>query len=83
MDDDDEFDIYDALGLNAPVSGGGSPNDPVEAYDPLAAFMDDEEEHFEPPVADLFSNQTEDGPPRRIPTQRGGALGHPRTRVAR
>jgi hypothetical protein len=63
VDDEDEFDIYDALGLNAPVSGGGSPNDPVEAYDPLAAFMEDEEEHLEAPVADLFSNQTEDGNP--------------------
>ena len=52
-DDDEEMDIYAALGLNTPV---GKPeavasNGPIaEPYDPLAAFMDDEDEDVPAPA---------------------------------
>lgn len=38
---EEDIDIYDALGLNTPVSTDQST---TETYDPLAAFMDDDEE---------------------------------------
>ena len=51
-DDDEEMDIYAALGLNTPVGPqetGTSTNHTADAYDPLAAFMDDDvEEDFSP-----------------------------------
>lgn len=40
-EDDETFDIYDALGLNTPV---GDAHEAQVAYDPLAAFMDDDDE---------------------------------------
>ena len=46
--DDEEIDIYAALGLNTPVSDN---QETVQAYDPLAAFMDDDEEED---VRDMF-----------------------------
>lgn len=47
-DDDEDVDIYAALGLNTPVDSDALPV--VDAYDPLAAFMEDEEDvqEFEP-----------------------------------
>jgi hypothetical protein len=41
---DDDMDIYDALGLNTPT--GPAPTS-APLYDPLAAFMDDDEESIE------------------------------------
>ena len=38
--DDEDIDIYEALGLNNPVQTEGSA---ALVYDPLAAFMDDDE----------------------------------------
>ena len=57
--DDEEMDIYAALGLNTPVGKqeAVASNGPIaEPYDPLAAFMDDEDEEvpapaFVPPMA--------------------------------
>ena len=51
--DEEDIDIYDALGLNTPVS---TEQPAAQAYDPLAAFMDDDEDEempdmFEPPAA--------------------------------
>ena len=46
--DDEEIDIYAALGLNTPVSDN---QETAQAYDPLAAFMDDDEEED---VRDMF-----------------------------
>tara|TARA_B100000674_G_scaffold498622_1_gene538068 strand:- start:4813 stop:5349 length:537 start_codon:yes stop_codon:yes gene_type:complete len=46
-EDDGEMDIYAALGLNTPVGpqeGSASPGAVTEPYDPLAAFMDDDDE---------------------------------------
>ena len=40
-EDDETFDIYDALGLNTPV---GDAHEAQVTYDPLAAFMDDDDE---------------------------------------
>jgi len=53
VDDEEDFDIYDALGLNAPVGNESSAANQAQFDDPLAAFMDedDEEDHR---VADLF-----------------------------
>jgi len=42
-EDDEEVDIYEALGLNTPVEGANQAES-LEIYDPLAAFMDDDEE---------------------------------------
>ena len=41
--DDEEMDIYEALGLNTPVESSTQAT-ALDIYDPLAAFMDDEEE---------------------------------------
>ena len=49
--DDEDIDIYEALGLNTPVS---NEQPAVQAYDPLAAFMEDDEE----PVAELMASPT-------------------------
>jgi hypothetical protein len=46
-ENDGEMDIYAALGLNTPVGphdGSASSGPVTEAYDPLAAFMDDDDE---------------------------------------
>ena len=43
-DVDDDMDIYDALGLNTPT-GPAAASAPM--YDPLAAFMDDDDEPIE------------------------------------
>ncbi len=51
--DDEEMDIYAALGLNTPVGKqeAVAPNGPVaEPYDPLAAFMDDDDEDVPAPA---------------------------------
>lgn len=51
--DDEEMDIYAALGLNTPVGKqeGVASNEPIaEPYDPLAAFMDDEDEEVPAPA---------------------------------
>lgn len=58
--DDEEIDIYAALGLNTPVSDA---QETVQAYDPLAAFMDDDEEEDEYvqdmyPTSSVISNGT-------------------------
>ena len=58
--DDEEIDIYAALGLNTPVSDA---QETVQAYDPLAAFMDDDEEEDEYvqdmfPTSSVISNET-------------------------
>ena len=42
-EDDEEMDIYEALGLNTPVESSTQAT-ALDIYDPLAAFMDDEEE---------------------------------------
>ena len=42
--EEEDIDIYDALGLNTPVSTDQAP---TQAYDPLAAFMDDDDEEEE------------------------------------
>ena len=44
-EDHDDIDIYDALGLNTPVSNVQASVE--NAYDPLAAFMDDDEDEME------------------------------------
>ena len=44
-EDHDDIDIYDALGLNTPVSNDQASVE--NAYDPLAAFMDDDEDDME------------------------------------
>ena len=41
-EDHDDIDIYDALGLNTPVSNEQTSVE--NAYDPLAAFMDDDDD---------------------------------------
>ena len=49
-DDEEEMDIYAALGLNTPVgddAASASPAPLLDAYDPLAAFMDDEDENLQ------------------------------------
>ena len=62
--DDEEMDIYAALGLNTPVGNqeAVTSNGPTaEPYDPLAAFMDDEEEEVSAPAFALshgISNET-------------------------
>tara|TARA_B100001027_G_scaffold216430_1_gene192762 strand:- start:10 stop:522 length:513 start_codon:yes stop_codon:yes gene_type:complete len=43
-DVDDDMDIYDALGLNTPTGKAAAS---VPVYDPLAAFMDDDDEPIE------------------------------------
>ena len=51
--DDEEMDIYAALGLNTPVGKqeAVASNGPIaEPYDPLAAFMDDEDEEVPAPA---------------------------------
>ena len=40
---EDDFDIYDALGLNTPP---GPTTAPAPVHDPLAAFMDDDDDEF-------------------------------------
>jgi hypothetical protein len=47
-DDDDDIDIYAALGLNTPIESDGNASTPLDTYDPLAAFMDDDGEDEEP-----------------------------------
>ena len=42
-EDDEEMDIYEALGLSTPVESSTQAT-ALDIYDPLAAFMDDEEE---------------------------------------
>ena len=42
-EDDEEMDIYEALGLNTPVQSSTQAT-ALDIYDPLAAFMDDDEE---------------------------------------
>ncbi len=42
--DDEEIDIYAALGLNTPVENPVDTAPTHDPYDPLAAFMDDDEE---------------------------------------
>ena len=54
--DEEEIDIYAALGLNTPMentAGAAAAHDP---YDPLAAFMDDDDEEDVP--ADFFGKPT-------------------------
>ena len=41
--DDEEMDIYEALGLNTPVESSTQAT-ALDIYDPLAAFMDDDED---------------------------------------
>ena len=43
--DDEDIDIYEALGLNNPVQTEGSA---APVYDPLAAFMDDDDDETVP-----------------------------------
>lgn len=43
-EDDEEIDIYDALGLNTPVASQDAGVQHSIVEDPLAAFMDDDEE---------------------------------------
>ena len=50
--EEEDIDIYDALGLNTPVSTDQAP---TQAYDPLAAFMDDDDEEEEATVHDMFA----------------------------
>ena len=40
---EDDFDIYDALGLNTPTDPTTAP---APVHDPLAAFMDDDDDEF-------------------------------------
>ena len=42
-EDDEEMDIYEALGLSTPVESSTQAT-ALDIYDPLAAFMDDDEE---------------------------------------
>ena len=42
-EDDEEMDIYEALGLSTPVESSTQAT-ALDIYDPLAAFMDDEED---------------------------------------
>ena len=42
-EDDEEMDIYEALGLNTPVESSTQAT-ALDIYDPLAAFMDDDED---------------------------------------
>jgi len=58
-DDDEDIDIYAALGLNTPVDNGIETGATTDAYDPLAAFMDDDDEEDEVPVADLFTGRAD------------------------
>ena len=48
----EDIDIYDALGLNTPVS---TDQPPTQAYDPLAAFMDDDDEEEEETAHGMFA----------------------------
>ena len=50
--EEEDIDIYDALGLNTPVS---TDQPTTQAYDPLAAFMDDDDEEEGETVHDMFS----------------------------
>lgn len=60
-EDDEEIDIYEALGLNTPMEPS-SQAAPMDLYDPLAAFMDDEEEGEVPAPTEVpstaFSQET-------------------------
>ena len=60
-EDDEEIDIYEALGLNTPMEHS-SQAAPMDLYDPLAAFMDDEEEGEVPAPTEVpstaFSQET-------------------------
>ena len=59
-EDDGEMDIYAALGLNTPVGpqeGTVSPGLVAEPYDPLAAFMEDDDED-DPYAADTFASSS-------------------------
>ena len=52
-EDDDDLDIYAALGLNAPIDDAPVVNNfnsalHIDPADPLAAFMDDDDEEEEP-----------------------------------
>jgi len=54
--DDEEIDIYAALGLNTPIENNDDTPLTHDLYDPLAAFMDDDEEEEIP--ADIFVEST-------------------------
>jgi len=66
VDDDEDIDIYDALGLSTPVGNDVETGAATAAYDPLAAFMDDDEED-EVPVADLFTEHADEPTPVAAP----------------
>jgi len=55
--DDEEIDIYAALGLNTPIESSDDAPLTNDLYDPLAAFMDDDEEEEEIP-AGIFVEST-------------------------
>ena len=67
VDDDDDIDIYDALGLSTPVGNDVETGAATGAYDPLAAFMDDDDEEDEAPVADLFTEHADEPTPVAAP----------------
>ncbi len=52
--EEEDIDIYDALGLNTPVSTD-TDQATTQTYDPLAAFMDDDDEEEEETVPDMFA----------------------------
>ena len=54
--DDEEIDIYAALGLNTPIENNDDVPLAHDLYDPLAAFMDDDDEEDIP--ADIFVEST-------------------------
>ena len=53
-EDDEEMDIYEALGLNTPVESSTQAT-ALDIYDPLAAFMDDEEDELVNESTDVAS----------------------------
>ena len=67
VDDDDDIDIYAALGLSTPVGNDVETGAATGAYDPLAAFMDDDDEEDEAPVADLFTEHADEAAPAAAP----------------
>jgi len=62
VDDDDDIDIYAALGLSTPVGNDVETGAATGVYDPLAAFMDDDEED-EAAVTDLFTEHADEAAP--------------------
>ena len=79
--DEDEMDIYAALGLNSPVGKqeeSSSLGLASDLYDPLAAFMDDDEEDTSAPAiahTNSFSNETVES---LLETLASGLLDHER-----